>query len=356
MSILPCRKLVAVLNTKDVHCVRLLHCTELLASILHLLPSKEVKTAAECILELVEFPNQLVVCKAFDSFRVLFDSRPSLVCLPVDLSARLLTALYTYKPNDPAIFDVATAIDASQTTGVTGLDVMLAWINAVRSGCTHLCETVCRAVDCNSSEDQISAINQVGVQRLAVEHLDRLLKDLLDLLVSTPLSSLREKVANIVDNVFVNELDSQLVTAGLQDQVASLLLNTISRLDACLKLQRYETWVHALCLIARLVRIWPKVFPVAVAEGSIEPSLCLLIQHVAQLRDSLIDGPRTLTNLIEVNTDKPPGLTTTLVDDRLGEAIIDELDRVCLVALESLGPELVLNQDMLPLEPIVEEL
>ncbi|KAF6779151.1 hypothetical protein AHF37_05139 [Paragonimus kellicotti] len=349
------RKLVAVLNTKDVHCVRLLHCTELLASILHLLPSKEVKAAAECILELVEFPNQLVVCKAFDSFRVLFDSRPSLVCLPVDLSARLLTALHTYKPNDPAIFDVASAVDVSQTTGVTGLDVMLAWIHAVRSGCAHLCELVCRAVDC-SSEDQISAINQVGVQRLAVEHLDRLMKDLLDLLASTPLSSLREKVANIVDNVFINELDSQLVTAGLQDQVASVLLNTVSRLDVCLKLQRYETWVHALCLTARLLRIWPKVFPVALAGGSIEPSLCLLIQHVAQLRDSLIDGPRTLTNLIEVNTDKPPGLTTTLVDDRLGEVIIDELDRVCLVALESLGPELVLNQDMLPLEPIVEEL
>ncbi|KAF8569149.1 hypothetical protein P879_03470 [Paragonimus westermani] len=350
------RKLVAVLNTKDVHCVRLLHCTELLASILHLLPSKEVKAAAECILELVEFPNQLVVCKAFDSFRVLFDSRPSLVCLPVDLSARLLTALYTYKPNDPAIFDVASAVGDSHTTGVTGLDVMLAWIYAVRSGCAHLCEIVCRAVDCSSSEDHTSAINQVGVQRLAVEHLDRLLKDLLDLLASTPLSSLREKVVNIVDNVFVNELDSQLVTANLKDEVASLLLNTVGRLDVCLKLQRYETWVHALCLSARLLRIWPKVFPVAVAGGSIEPNLCLLIQHVAQLRDSLIDGPRTLTNLIEVNADKPPGLTTTLVDDRLGELIIDELDRVCLVALESLGPELVLSQDMLPLEPIVEEL
>lgn len=53
-------QLVATLRTKETHSARLLHCMELLAGVLHVLSTKDLKAACECILELVEFPNSLV--------------------------------------------------------------------------------------------------------------------------------------------------------------------------------------------------------------------------------------------------------------------------------------------------------
>ncbi|TGZ75032.1 hypothetical protein CRM22_000613 [Opisthorchis felineus] len=340
------RQLVAVLRTKEVHCIRLLHCLELLTSILPLLPSKEVKAACECILELVEFPNPLVVSKAFGSVQSLFESRPSVECLSVDLAARLLTALYTYRPGDPAIFEVSTAATDAKT-GFTGLEVLVSWIRAVRAGCSYLCDLSSQVFD-----DTSDAVNQIGVQRLTLEHLDRLTKGLLDLLMTTPLPKLRKIVSDILDSIFIHEFDALLLSTDLRSHLRPVLIAITSKLGECMRLSRHETWIYALALTARLLRIWPRV-----QEGpdhGIDSALCQLLKQLALLRDSLVDGAGSLAQLIEMNAvDQDP---MRIVDTQLEESVIDELDRVCLVALESFGPEVILQKELLSVEPLVEEL
>ncbi|KER28200.1 hypothetical protein T265_13640 [Opisthorchis viverrini] len=340
------RQLVAVLRTKEVHCIRLLHCLELLTSILPLLPSKEVKAACECILELVEFPNPLVVSKAFGSVQSLFENRPSVECLSVDLAARLLTALYTYRPGDPAIFEVSTAATDAKT-GFTGVEVLVSWIRAVRAGCSYLCDLTSRVFD-----DTSDAVNRIGVQRLALEHLDRLIKGLLDLLMTTPLPKLRKTVSDILDSIFIHEFDALLLSTDLRSHLRPVLIAITNKLGECMRLSRYETWVYALALTARLLRIWPRI-----QEGpdhGIDSALCQLLKQLAQLRDSLVDGAGSLAQLIEMNAvDQDP---MRVVDTQLEESVIDELDRVCLVALESFGPEVILQKELLSVEPLVEEL
>ncbi|GAA53697.1 ribosomal RNA-processing protein 12 [Clonorchis sinensis] len=340
------RQLVAVLRTKEVHCVRLLHCLELLTSILPLLPSKEVKAACECILELVEFPNPLVVSKAFSSVQSLFENRPSVECLSVDLAARLLTALYTYRPGDPAIFEVSTAATDAKT-GFTGLEVLVSWIRAVRAGCSYLCDLSSRVFD-----DTPDAVNRIGVQRLTLEHLDRLIKGLLDLLMTTPLPKLRKIVSDILDGIFIQEFDALLLSTDLRNHLRPVLMAITNKLGECMRLSRYETWVYALALTARLLRIWPRVQEES--DHGIDPALCQLLKQLAQLRDSLVDGAGSLAQLIEMNAvDLDP---MRVVDTQLEESVIDELDRVCLVALESFGPDLILQKELLSVEPLVEEL
>ncbi|CAH8492153.1 unnamed protein product [Dicrocoelium dendriticum] len=201
------RQLIAVLCTQDNHCTRLLHCVELLTSILHLLPPKEVKTACECILELVEFPNSLVVAKSYDCFRVLFDNRPSF-SLPLDLAARLLTALHSFRPNDPAVLDVSGGSSTS-TGGFTGVDVMISWCKAIRSGCTYLCELSCESIESSVTHSRASDPSSADPQNVATEHMDKLLKCFLDILITTPLPNLKDTVAKMMDDLMVTQLISR---------------------------------------------------------------------------------------------------------------------------------------------------
>ncbi|VDP25805.1 unnamed protein product [Echinostoma caproni] len=136
----------------------------------------------------------------------------------------------------------------------------------------------------------------------------------------------------------------------------SLRTTTCCQIKECLTLSRSEVWPYALVLSARLLRIWPHEELASTTQ--LDPNLCELLRHVVRLRDALVDGPRSLFSLI--NSDGlHPGSTShesVIVDEDLGELVIDELDRVCLVALETLGPELFLTEGLLPLEPIVNEL
>ncbi|VDP30939.1 unnamed protein product [Schistosoma mattheei] len=193
------RQLISSLHTKDVHCTRLLHCLNLLASIVPLLPSKDVKLAFECVLELANFPNPLVVTKVFHSFKIMFDSKPSLKTLPIDIAARLLTALYSCRPNDPNVFTMS-----STNNTCTGVDALISWIQALISGCAYLCDFSLLALKTEDNElkKTIENVERFSIQRLANEHLDRLVKTLMSLLISTPLPQLREPVTQKLNQLF----------------------------------------------------------------------------------------------------------------------------------------------------------
>ncbi|TPP62367.1 hypothetical protein FGIG_04047 [Fasciola gigantica] len=359
------RQLVAALHTKETHCTRLLHCIELVTGVLHVMSTKDLKAACECILELVEFPNSLVVSRSFDALHTLFENQPSSSCLSLELTARLLTALYACRPNDPAIFTVATIQSQdAPINGFAGLEKLVSWINCVRSGFAFLCST------CNNMDQSSDSFSRAasGLENLAVggrkmtashlleEHLDRLVKTLLEILTSTPLPKLRELVSETLDSVFMNELNSQLINGPPKTAMLKLLSKISCLIKDCLTLSRAEVWPHALTLSARLIRIWPYEEPLWASQ--LDLNVCELLRHVVRLRDALVDGPQGFFSNIKAsasqigwNSQEP-----LVINDNLGEVVIDELDRVCLVALETMGPEVILAENLIPLEPIIHEL
>lgn len=139
--------------------------------------------------------------------------------------------------------------------------------------------------------------------------------------------------------------------------VPTLLANIASRLHDCLELQHFELWPHALSLIARLLRLWPTT-ELASAEVVVTDAeeLHRLLIRVVRLRDTLVDGPDTLASLIRLSAGNSQVASLSLSPQILGDKILDELDRVCLVALETLGPELLLCGGVFDLEPMVKEL
>ncbi|CAH8551374.1 unnamed protein product [Schistosoma bovis] len=340
------RQLISSLHTKDVHCTRLLHCLNLLASIVPLLPSKDVKLAFECVLELANFPNPLVVTKVFHSFKIMFDSKPSLKTLPIDIAARLLTALYSCRPNDPNVFTMS-----STNNTCTGVDALISWIQALISGCAYLCDFSLLALKTEDNElkKTIENVERFSIQRLANEHLDRLVKTLMSLLISTPLPQLREPVTQKLNQLFTEIVDPQLVSCQLADLLPDFIPNVLCSFITGLQYTHYEIWNHILCLIGRFIMIISKVFPSGTTLNS--NSLVELLKVILHLRDCLVDGPKSLINLIHVDPENFPliGLND------LGEKIIDGLDSVCLLAVEYIGPELILPGNIFSLEMIIEE-
>lgn len=145
-----------------------------------------------------------VVSKAFDGIRSLFESRPSRFSLPVDMCGRMLTALYAYRPSDPASTILTTTPTIAATAGFTGYDTLLAWIRAVQSGCAFLCELALTQGD--GGETRVMAPGDITLYRLVGEHLDRFVKNLLDLFATTTLPKLRKSVAGVLDDVFINQM------------------------------------------------------------------------------------------------------------------------------------------------------
>ncbi|CAH8499494.1 unnamed protein product [Schistosoma turkestanicum] len=341
------KQLISTLHTKDVHCTRLLHCLNLLTSIIPLLPSKDVKLACECVLELANFPNPLVVTKMFHGFKIMFDSKPSLKTLPVDIAARLLTALYSCRPNDPNVFTMS-----STNNTCTGVDALISWMQALASGCAYLCDLSLLAVKTEDNElkQTIENVGRFSIQRLANEHLDRLVKTLMSLLISTPLPQLREPITQKLNQIFTEVVDPQLESCQLADILPDFIPNVLCSFITGLQYTHYEVWNHILCLIGRFIMIISKVFPSSTLLTF--NSLIELLKVVLHLRDCLVDGPKSLINLIHVD---PENFSLIGLND-LGEKVIDGLDSVCLLAVEYIGPELILPGNIFSLEMIINEL
>ncbi|KAK4471351.1 hypothetical protein MN116_004786 [Schistosoma mekongi] len=341
------RQLLSSLHTKDIHCTRLLHCINLLTSIIPLFPSKDVKLACECVLELANFPNPLVVTRMFHSFKIMFDSKPSLKTLPIDIAARLLTAFYSCRPNDPNVFTMSSTNDTC-----TGIDALISWMQALISGCTYLCSLSLLAMKTEDNElkQTIGYIGRFSIQQLASEHVDRLAKTLLSFLISTPLPQLREPITQKLNQFFTEVVDPQLVSCQLADILPDFIPSVLTHFINGLQYTHYETWHHLLCLIGRFIMIISRVLP---SNTTLYPnSLTELFRVILHLHDCLVDGPKSLINLIHVD---PENFSLIGLND-LGEKIIDGLDSVCLLTIEYIGPELILPGNIFSLEAIIEEL
>nr|CAH8846999.1 unnamed protein product [Trichobilharzia regenti] len=343
------RQLITSLHTKDVQCTRLLHCLDLLTSVIPLLPSKDVKLACECILELSNFPNPLVVTKMFHSFKTMFDSKPSLKTLPIDIAARLITALYSCRPNDPNVF---TLSDTNNNTSCTGVDAIISWIQALISGCTYLSGLSIMATESDDAElkQKIGNIGRFTIQQLASEHLDRLIKTLMSLLTSTPIPQLREATTQKLNQLFMDVADPQITSCQLTEILPGFISHVLSGFINSLQYTHYEIWHHLLSLIERFIMIFSKVYVSASMTDS--TALMELLKVILHLRDCLADGPKGLISLIHVD---PSSFSLMGLDD-LGEKIIDGLDSVCLITIEYLGPELLSSESVFSLETLVKEL
>ncbi|VDP99666.1 unnamed protein product [Trichobilharzia regenti] len=279
----------------------------------------------------------------------MFDSKPSLKTLPIDIAARLITALYSCRPNDPNVF---TLSDTNNNTSCTGVDAIISWIQALISGCTYLSGLSIMATESDDAElkQKIGNIGRFTIQQLASEHLDRLIKTLMSLLTSTPIPQLREATTQKLNQLFMDVADPQITSCQLTEILPGFISHVLSGFINSLQYTHYEIWHHLLSLIERFIMIFSKVYVSASMTDS--TALMELLKVILHLRDCLADGPKGLISLIHVD---PSSFSLMGLDD-LGEKIIDGLDSVCLITIEYLGPELLSSESVFSLETLVKEL
>ena len=75
-----------------------LHVLILLKEILHTLPKQHVKRTCDTIVGIMTMGNRLSLSCGFQALYGLFSGRPSSKCLPAELNARLITAMYNFQP------------------------------------------------------------------------------------------------------------------------------------------------------------------------------------------------------------------------------------------------------------------
>ncbi|XP_054238178.1 RRP12-like protein isoform X3 [Indicator indicator] len=76
-----------------------LHVLALLQDLLPCFPAAVVKTCCETLLRVMTLSHVLVTSCAMQAFHRLFSAQASVACLPAELNAQIITALYDYVPN-----------------------------------------------------------------------------------------------------------------------------------------------------------------------------------------------------------------------------------------------------------------
>ncbi|XP_031453460.1 RRP12-like protein [Phasianus colchicus] len=76
-----------------------LHVLALLRDLLPCFPAAVLKTCCETLLRVMTLSHVLVTACAMQAFHSLFSAQPSTSCLPAELNAQIITALYDYVPN-----------------------------------------------------------------------------------------------------------------------------------------------------------------------------------------------------------------------------------------------------------------
>ncbi|NXT73283.1 RRP12 protein, partial [Zapornia atra] len=76
-----------------------LHVLALLRDLLPCFPAAVVKTCCETLLRVMTLSHVLVTACAMQAFHSLFSAQTSVACLPAELNAQIITALYDYVPN-----------------------------------------------------------------------------------------------------------------------------------------------------------------------------------------------------------------------------------------------------------------
>ncbi|NXA09516.1 RRP12 protein, partial [Sapayoa aenigma] len=76
-----------------------LHVLALLRDVLPCFPAAVVKTCCETLLRVMTLSHVLVTACAMQAFQSLFSAQASVACLPAELNAQIVTALYDYVPS-----------------------------------------------------------------------------------------------------------------------------------------------------------------------------------------------------------------------------------------------------------------
>ncbi|GAB0192129.1 RRP12-like protein [Grus japonensis] len=76
-----------------------LHILALLRDLLPCFPAAVVKTCCETLLRVMTLSHVLVTACAMQAFHSLFSAQASIACLPAELNAQIITALYDYVPS-----------------------------------------------------------------------------------------------------------------------------------------------------------------------------------------------------------------------------------------------------------------
>ncbi|KAL7063875.1 hypothetical protein AAHC03_04620 [Spirometra sp. Aus1] len=318
--------LSTLIRTTDESFGGLLRCLNLLKSALPLVPEKDVKAGCECALELTEIPNSLVLKATFECLQAVFSGCAKEDSLPLEMAAKLMSALFTCRPQEP------TAVESVALQKET--DSMTCWLHCLRDGVAFLTTFILNSATSNPD----LAIN------VAIEHLEHLIKVTLIIVVDTPVPRLRDAARDVILTLFADQLNKQLQHGGLLDRRPRLLPELCLTIQSALNLSRREAWPHLLRITSQLFRIWPSALPefaVFQADLCLPAEVSSLIVHVANVRDALVDGVGA--NEISV------------MDTRNTAVLIDEMDQLLLISLESWGIEVVLK-DALPLHGLLDEL
>ncbi|XP_074014967.1 RRP12-like protein isoform X3 [Numenius arquata] len=111
-----------------------LHVLTLLRDLLPCFPAAVVKTCCETLLRVMTLSHVLVTACAMQAFHSLFSAQASVTCLPAELNAQIITALYDYVPSTSDLQPLLTWLSTMERahTNLGRLQKDLCWAHLPR--------------------------------------------------------------------------------------------------------------------------------------------------------------------------------------------------------------------------------
>jgi len=135
-----CQAVIAKCGPTD---TAVLYMLTLLRDILPALPRSETQSSCETVLKLLTLGSSVLVSTGFGALYGLFSGRPSVSCLPAEMNARLVNALYDFQP------------------GVNDERPLIAWLAVQQEGLLNLAQQDSTMVD-----GHVTRFTQVSLQCL----------------------------------------------------------------------------------------------------------------------------------------------------------------------------------------------
>ncbi|NWZ35500.1 RRP12 protein, partial [Brachypodius atriceps] len=113
-----------------------LHVLALLRDVLPCFPAAVVKTCCETLLRVMTLSHVLVTACAMQAFHSLFSAQASVACLPAELNAQIITALYDYVPSTSDLQPLLTWLSTMERAHINlGRCRWGSWLGKGRGGC-----------------------------------------------------------------------------------------------------------------------------------------------------------------------------------------------------------------------------
>ncbi|NXW17063.1 RRP12 protein, partial [Circaetus pectoralis] len=158
-----------------------LHVLALLRDLLPCFPAAVVKTCCETLLRVMTLSHVLVTACAMQAFHSLFSAQASMACLPAELNAQIITALYDYVPSTSDLQPLLTWLSTMERAHVNlgRLQKDLCW--------AHLPRLFSAAVNCFlSPHSQVVAAAAQTLEALLSECIAPHMEDLGTVSASAP--------------------------------------------------------------------------------------------------------------------------------------------------------------------------